>query len=81
MMNEAARTETDLSPRTFELLSTASALVQTVPRDLEARYGKANKQGQTVHELSKRQKEGESERAKLKKEKVVISGIKGKILI
>ena len=45
-INEAARREADLSPRIFELLSTASALVQTVPRDLEARrlYLERNKQ-------------------------------------
>ena len=37
VINEVARRETDLSPRIFELLSSAGALVQTVPRDLESR--------------------------------------------
>ena len=37
VVNEAARKETDLSPRIFELLSSAGALIQTVPRDLESR--------------------------------------------
>ena len=37
IVNEQARKETDLPPRIFEMLSTASALVQEMPRDLSDR--------------------------------------------
>merc|ERR1719309_612887 len=36
-INEAARKEDELPPRVFEMLSTASALIQAMPRDLEER--------------------------------------------